>query len=103
VTEIIKLDPEERRAVYLALLERTARDPGAAAMDSALEAARGAPELQGVFMETLKVLPLGSVPVPLPLKLRIAFGERPELAAVLERWETGPKTLKVAVQKARSG
>lgn len=103
VSEALSLGVEERRAVYAALLERTARDPGAAAMDSALEIASSASEMLPAFVEAMRGLPLGAVPPSLALKLRLALRDRPELESVFERWYTGPKPLRLAVQKARGG
>lgn len=103
VTETLGLDLEERRAVYIALLERTSRDPGAAAMDSALEIASSASEMLPAFVEAMRGLPLGAVPPSLALKLRLALRDKPELESVFERWQTGPQPLQVAVQRARRG
>jgi hypothetical protein len=102
VSQAKDLPQEERRAVYLAVLERAAREPSGAAMDSALDIARGVPELVAALLETLRGLSLAAVPPALPLKLKVTLSGTPELTSVLDQWAGGPKPLRVAVEKARS-
>lgn len=102
VTEAVALPDDERRAVYFALLERAARDPSGAPVDSALEVAQQVPALIVGLVEALAGLSLSAVPPALPLKLRVAFQGRPEFGAVFDRWAAGPKALRLAVHRARS-
>ena len=88
--------------MYLAVLERAAREPSGAAMDSALDIARGVHELVAALLETLRGLSLAAVPPALPLKLKVTLSGTPELTSVLDQWAGGPKPLRVAVEKARS-
>jgi hypothetical protein len=102
VVEFQSISPEEQRGVYAAILERVMADPAAPVADSAIEIAAAVRELLPALLDLLRHLPLSQVPAPLALKLRVALKSSPELEDLFTRWEDGPKTLKVAVEKARS-
>lgn len=100
INEFKQLQGEDPRAVYGALIERASADPGAAAMESALEIASGVSELIPVFTGALRILPLKSIPPALPLKLRVQLAQKTDLTALFSHWRTGPKALQTAVAKA---
>lgn len=101
IGEFRALTPDEQRVVFVALLERVTADPGSPAIDSALDVAANTSEFLPAFVEVLRRLPLAAVPTPLPLKLRIALKAGPELDGLFARWDSGPRGLKVAVDRAR--
>jgi hypothetical protein len=105
VKAAVALGEVDRAALYDALVERAAREPRGAAMDSALDIAQQSRGMVAAFGAALRSIAPSAVPVGLPPKLKLAFndGVPPEVDAALDDWATdGPARLKKSVAEARS-
>ena len=88
--------------LYEALLDRARRNPGGEAMRSAIEMAGKVPDTWPLLIAALGQIPEADAPTKLPLELAIVGKGRPDVEALLDRWEksTTP-ALRKAVQAVR--
>ncbi|MEW6554351.1 MAG: P-loop NTPase fold protein [Actinomycetota bacterium] len=104
INEAVSLPREQIVQVFDALLEKAIRKPEGPAMDSSLELAAKQQTLIDDFANALERIPVASVPIHLPLKIRLTFGDQnPRLEAVLDSWDKcGSGDLRNAIVQARS-
>lgn len=102
VDDASKVSPEEFTPLYEALLDRVRQKPDGDATLSAIELAAKLPANWPVVTAALAQVPVRDVPTKLPPQLVLLGGDRAEVTALLDEWESSSAAgLKKAVKEAR--
>lgn len=100
---VAELDQAERMQFVEALLDRVQRDPASVALIAALELAEKNPDIVAAVCLALQRVPPAAIPQRAgTAAVRRLPGDRPEAAALLQRWEDSDHAaLSTVVKKAR--
>lgn len=102
IDDASKVSPEEFTPLYEALLERVRQKPDGDATLSAIELAAKLPANWPVVTAALAQIPVRDVPTKLAPQLVLLGGDRSEVTALLDAWESSTAAgLKKAVKEAR--